>query len=59
MIYGEAMPSPFKKYLRKLDGSLHDTNYVGIEFFLMWLAIAVSSLVCLGLEGLVYRIVTR
>ena len=53
------MPSPFKKYLRKLDGSLHDADYVGIEFLLMWLAFALTALVALGIEGLIYRIVTR
>lgn len=53
------MPNPFKRYLRKLDGSLHDTNYVAVEFLLLWTAIALTSLVCLGLESLVYRIATR
>jgi len=32
---------------------------VGVEFLLMWTAIALTSLVCLGLEELIYRIVTR
>jgi hypothetical protein len=53
------MPGPLKKYLRKLDGSLHDTNFVAVEFLLMWVVFALLALVALGLEGLVYRIVMR
>jgi len=50
------MPS---KYLRKLSEALHDTDLVGVEALLIWIGFSLAMLVALGIEGLIYRIVTR
>lgn len=47
------------KYLKKLSKAMHDEEFVGIEALLIWIAISLAMLVALGLEGLIYRIVTR
>jgi hypothetical protein len=47
------------KYLKKLSDSLHDADLVGVEFLLIWIGFSLAMLVALGLEQIIYRIVTR
>ena len=46
------MPSDWEgynmDYKEKLKNALEDNNYVAVEFFLMWTAIALTALVVIG-----------
>jgi hypothetical protein len=45
-----------RKYLRKLNGALHDADLVGVEFLLMLIVAALAMLVALGVESLVWKL---
>lgn len=41
------------KYGKKLSKSLHDDENVGIEFILLWNAVAMTGLLVLGIVGMI------